>query len=129
MADKIILVDTSLLIDLFRKTDKSNALLVSLVKQGYEYCISAVTEYEIYRGALLGQVSYWDNLLERTKVLPFDKAASRIAVDINAELKRKRKQIAVPDLFIAATAIANNLPVATLNKKHFERIDKIILID
>lgn len=32
MADKIILIDTSILIDLFRKTDKSNATLVSLVR-------------------------------------------------------------------------------------------------
>ena len=27
MADKIVLVDTSILIDLFRKTDKANAVL------------------------------------------------------------------------------------------------------
>lgn len=35
MADKIILIDTSVLIDYFRKTDKENAALVALVKQGY----------------------------------------------------------------------------------------------
>jgi predicted nucleic acid-binding protein len=32
MADKIVLVDTSILIDLFRKTDKANPALVSLVR-------------------------------------------------------------------------------------------------
>ena len=51
MAGKIILVDTSILIDLFRKTDKNNSALISLVRQGYTYCISAITEYEIYTGA------------------------------------------------------------------------------
>ena len=129
MADKMILVDTSVLIELFRKTDKDNALLVSLVKQGYGYCISAVTEYEIYRGAFLEQMTYWDNLLKKVQVLPFDKATARIAVDINVELKRKRKQIAVPDLFIAATAIQYNFRLATLNKKHFERIEELTLIN
>jgi tRNA(fMet)-specific endonuclease VapC len=129
MADKIILIDTSVLIDYFRKTDKENAALVEIVKQGYTYCISSVTEYEIYRGALLGQIAFWDNLLQKVAVLPFDKAASRIAVDINAELKRKRKQIAIADLFIAATAIANNLELATLNKKHFDRIEALTLMD
>lgn len=109
MADKIILVDTSVLIDYFRKTDKENAALVAIVKQGFSYCISSVTEYEIYRGALLGQIAFWDNLLDKIAVLPFDKAASRIAVDINSELRRKRKQIAIADLFIAATAVANGL--------------------
>jgi predicted nucleic acid-binding protein len=129
MAGKIVVIDTSILIDLFRKTDKDNALLVSLVKQGYGYYILAVTEYEIYRGALLGQVTYWNNLLQRVQVLPFDKATARVAVDINFELKRKRKQIAIPDLFIAATAISHNLPLATLNRKHFDRIDRLMMIE
>lgn len=129
MAYKIVLVDTSILIDYFRKKDKEKSVLVALVKQGYKYCISSVTEYEIYRGALLGQISFWDNLLQKVQVLSFDKATSRVAVDINAELKRKRKQIEIPDLFIAATAITNNLSLATLNRKHFERIDNLQLID
>lgn len=129
MAEKIVLADTSLLIDLFRKTDKSNAALVALVRQGYLYCISAVTEYEIYSGAALGQIDFWDTFLQKIQVLPFDKAAARIAVDINRDLKRKRKQIAVPDLFIAATAVANNLPLATLNKRHFERVGMLRIIE
>lgn len=129
MADKIILVETSILIDLFRKTDKNNSALISLVRQGYTYCISAITEYEIYTGAALGQIEFWGNFLQKTEVLPFNKAVAKFAVDINRELKRKRKLIAVPDLFIAATALANNLPFATLNKKHFDRIDKLNIID
>jgi len=63
MADKIVLVDTSILIDLFRKTDKSNSVLVSLVRQGYNYSISTITEYEIYTGATLGQVDFWNDFL------------------------------------------------------------------
>lgn len=102
---------------------------MEIVKQSYTYCISSVTEYEIYRGALLGQISFWDHLLQKVEVLSFDKAASRIAVDINAGLKRKRKQIAIADLFIAATAVANGLKLATLNKKHFDRIEALNLMD
>jgi tRNA(fMet)-specific endonuclease VapC len=129
MADDLVLADTSLLIDLFRKTDKTNAVLIALVRKGYNYCLSAVTEYEIYSGASLGQVQFWETLLQKIQVLPFDKGAARVAVDINFELKRKRLQIAIPDLFIAATAMANNLPLATLNKKHFERIVGLTIVD
>ncbi|MGI8635573.1 MAG: type II toxin-antitoxin system VapC family toxin [Segetibacter sp.] len=129
MADKIILVDTSILIDLFRKTDKTNSTLVALVREGYTYCISAVTGYEIYTGALLGQIDFWNDFLQTTQVLPFDKGVAKVAVDINRDLKRKRKQIAIPDLFIAATAIANNLPFATLNKKHFDRVERLNVIE
>lgn len=129
MANKIILVDTSILIDLFRKTDKNNAALVSLVRRDYAYCISAITEFEIYTGAALGQIAFWNDFLQKTEVLPFDKTVAKVAVDINRELKRTRKQIAIPDLFIAATAKTHNLPLATLNKKHFERISGIDIVD
>ena len=128
MADKLILIDTSILIDLFRKTDKNNSALIALVRQSYNYCISAITEYEIYTGAALGQVEFWNNFLQKTEVLPFDKVVAKVAVDINRNLKMKRKQIAIPDLFIAATAIANNLPFATLNRKHFDRIDNLNIV-
>jgi len=50
MAEKIILADTSILIDFFRKTDKANSKLISLVREGYVFYISAITEYEIYSG-------------------------------------------------------------------------------
>ena len=128
MEDKIILIDTSILIDLFRKTDKTNSVLIALVKNGYTFCISSVTEYEIYRGASLVQTDFWDDFLKRTEVLSFDKSVARTAVDINNDLKRKYKQISIPDLFIAATAISNNLYFATLNKKHFERIEGLHLV-
>jgi tRNA(fMet)-specific endonuclease VapC len=71
MANKIVLVDPSILIDLFHKTDKANSTLISLVRQGFVYTISAVTEYEIYSGATLGQADFWNSFLERTEVLAF----------------------------------------------------------
>ncbi len=129
MADKIVLVDTSILIDLFRRTDKANSALVALVRQGYTYCISSVTEYEIYAGAKFGQSKFWDTFLKKTEVVAFDKAVAKIAVDINNDLKSKRKQISIPDLFIAATAISENLPFATLNRKHFDRIDNLTIVN
>ena len=129
MAHKIILTDTSILIDYFRKTDKNNSVLISLFEQGYDFTISAVTHYEIYSGTTTNQVTFWKNLLQRTKVLAFDEIVAQTAVDINNELKRKRKQIEIADLFIAATAVANNLPFATLNMKHFDRIDSLHLVE
>lgn len=129
MAEKIVLVDTSILIDYFRKSDKSNSVLIKLLRQGFNFCISAITEYEIYSGAVPLQLSFWDEVLKNIKVLAFDQSSVIQAVNINKSLKVKRKQIALADLFIAATAIAHDLPCATLNKKHFERIDELIIIE
>lgn len=62
------------------------------------------------------------------QVLPFDKKTARITVQINYELRKKRKQIDIADLFIAATAVSHNLPLATLNLKHFNRISNLVVL-
>ncbi len=129
MAEKIILVDTTILIDYFRKTDKANSVWVTLFDQGYDFCISAITHYEIYSGATSAQLTFWKNVLDKTEVIPFDEKVAQVSVEINNELKNKRKQIDKADLFIAATAISKNLPFATLNRKHFDRIDGLNVVE
>ena len=37
--------------------------------------------------------------------------------------------IELRDLFIAASALAHDLPLATLNIKHFERVDGLVLVE
>lgn len=129
MADKIVLVDTSILIDYYRKTDKDNSLWVNLVRLGYSFAISTVTKYEIYAGATSNQLAFWNTVLQAITVMPLDEVSVDMAVVINSALKKKRKQIDLADLFIAATAAAHNLPLVTLNRKHFDRIDGLQLID
>jgi predicted nucleic acid-binding protein len=113
MADKIVLVDTSILIDYFRRTEKTNSALIKLFDQGYDFCISAITEYEIYSGSTQSQINFWDEILKRTNVLAFDKLVVKVAVETNNNLKRKRKQIDLADLFIGSTTIAHNVPIAS----------------
>ena len=122
------MVDTSILIDYYRKTDKANSVWIKLIREGYDFGISTITKYEIYSGASNSQLEFWNGVLQAIEVLPFDEMAVNKAVEINAFLKKKRKQIDLADLFIAATAIASNLPIATLNRKHFERIEHLTII-
>jgi len=129
MADKVILVDTSILIDYYRKTDKEKSIWINLVRQGYSFSVSAVTKYEIYAGSTPNQVAFWDSIFQAITVMPLDEVSVDTAVTVNSSLKRKRKQIDLADLFIAATAIAHNLSFVTLNRKHFDRIDTLKLID
>ncbi len=129
MANEVVLVDTSILIDYYRKTDKTKSVWVALVRQGYKFAISAITRYEIYSGATQSQLDFWGSVLEAVAVIPFDEDCVDTAVTINTALKRKRKQIDLADLFIAATAVSNRLAFATLNKKHFDRIDELTIIE
>ena len=129
MADKIILVDTSILIDYYRKTNKANSAWVALIDKGFEFAISAITKYELYSGATQSQITFWDSILTSISVISLDENCVDTAVQINAVLKQKRKQIDLADLFIAATAMTSNLPIATLNKKHFDRIDRLSIVE
>lgn len=129
MANKVILVDTSILIDYYRKTDKTNSIWVSLIRQGYEFVISAITKYEIYSGATQNQLTFWNSIFQTISIIPLDETCIDTAVVINSTLKRKRKQIDLADLFIAATAVTHQLLFATLNRKHFDRIDELTIIE
>ena len=129
MADKLILVDTYILIDNYRKTDKEKSAWIALVRQKYSFAISAITKYEIYSGATPNQLSFWDSVLQTISIIPFDEITVDTAVIINSALKKKRKQLDLADLFIAATAVAHGLSFATLNKKHFERIDTLLIVE
>ena len=126
---ELIMIDTSILIDFYRKSDKTNSIWYKLVKQNYVFAVSTVTKYEIYAGATVSQLEFWDSVFKNITILSFDEKTTNEAVNINAILKKKNKQIAIADLFIAATAVVWSLPFLTLNIKHFERIDGLEMID
>jgi tRNA(fMet)-specific endonuclease VapC len=125
MAGEIVLLDSSILIEYYRKKDKSKTVLFQLAKTYTSFAIFAVSHFEIYAGASQDQLEFWDLFFAQISILPFSAEVSAEAVKIDAALKKKRKQIAIPDLFIAATALFHSLPVATLNNKHFDRVDNI----
>lgn len=128
MADKKLMVDTSLLIEYFRKTDKQNARLISHFKNYGQLYISSITEFEVMNGAKPLHIEFWNGMLTRFIVLDFDSKAARQAATITGQLKAKRKSIDKPDLFIAATAVANELTFDTLNVKHFTHIDNLLML-
>lgn len=72
---------------------------------------------------------FWNELLSEIVVLPFDSKAAHIAVERQRDLKKQRKTIEKADLFIAATAVANGLSLDTLNRKHFDLIRQLSLLD
>ncbi|MEO5990356.1 MAG: type II toxin-antitoxin system VapC family toxin [Ferruginibacter sp.] len=127
MADKKLMVDSTILIDYFRKSDKANSKLVSHFKNYDQLYISSVTEFEVVNGSTAAHLQFWEGMLTRFNILDFDSKAARQAADIVAQLKLKRKTIDKPDLFIAATAVVNGLTLDTLNTKHFIHIESLLL--
>ena len=79
----MILLDSSVLIELFRKQNKKKTLFYRLAENETDFSISSVTHYEFGIGDKSSENKYWNELYE----------------------------------------------MATLNRKHFDRIPDIQLVD
>ena len=64
-----------------------------------------------------------EDILNSVSVLPFDLDTARIHARIWADLAARGQLIGAHDLIIAATALAHELPIVTLNPGHFERVE------
>jgi len=128
MENRIICLDTSVLIDFYRKKDKSKSMFFKLTEEYASFAVSAITEYELFLGNSQEQNIFWDDFFSNVIVLPFDTKAVKRAIEIHKKLKQQNRLIDIPDIMIAGTVLQNNMPLATLNKKHFERINDLIII-
>ncbi|MGB8296656.1 MAG: PIN domain-containing protein [Polyangia bacterium] len=59
---------------------------------------------------------------QNAEVLAFDDKSARIGGEIAGALLRTGTAIGVADVLIAATAIANNLTLASANLAHYQRL-------
>jgi len=67
-------------------------------------------------------------LTDELIVLPLDAEVAIQASIIYHDLLKANKMIEFRDIFIAATCLANQISLNTLNKKHFNRIKTLTLI-
>lgn len=124
----MILLDSSILIELFRKKEKNKTTFYNLSQTYTDFCISSITHYEIGIGNRNSHIEYWESLSENLKIIPFDKACSNSAIKIYIELLKANKMIDLADILIGATAMTYNIPIATMNIKHFNRIAGLEII-
>jgi tRNA(fMet)-specific endonuclease VapC len=128
MENEMICLDTSVLIDYFRKKNKSKSFFYDLAGKYEVFAVSSITEFEIYKGSNAEQDNFWDDFFSKIVSLPFNSEANRQAIFIDRRLKKTKNQIDLPDLMIAASSIVNGLKLATLNKKHFDMIEGLEII-
>jgi predicted nucleic acid-binding protein len=122
MESSRVVIDTSIFIDYLRAKDKKNTDLYKIPYTKKIY-ISSVTLYELLMGATNDQKREDVHLLtEDIIVLPFDEEVCIRASEIYHDLRKTNNMIEFRDIFIAATCLVHNLPIATTNKNHFQRI-------
>ncbi|MCX6153167.1 MAG: type II toxin-antitoxin system VapC family toxin [Candidatus Kapabacteria bacterium] len=122
-----ILIDTSILINYYREKNIEKTMFYQLTSV-YDFSISIITEFEFLVGFNDEKLDFAKEIIKEMQIFNINKDISEIARRLYIKLKKINKMIPFTDLFIAATAVYHQLPLATLNKKHFENIEEIILI-
>lgn len=123
-----MVIDTSLFIEFLRSKQKENTKLYRL-PDNTPYYLSSVTLFELFMGATSPEKEKdIHTLTDGLNILPFDNEIALKAGHIYHELRKKNQLIEFRDIFIAATCLIHEFPLATLNKKHFERIEELTVI-
>ena len=122
-----MVIDTSVFIEFLRSNDKKDTTLYKL-PDNTVYSLSAVTLFELFMGATTVDKKKDISLLtEGLNILSFNNDVAAKAGEIYHQLRKDNKMIEFRDIFIAATCIIYELPLVTLNIKHFSRIKDLTL--
>ncbi len=122
-----ILLETSIIIDFLRQDDKSATALYTFSKESYELFASIVTHTELYSGT-----GAWEKPTAKLELETIFTGINLIPLteEISKEAGRIRATFGIDliDAIIAATAVHKKLALATLNKKHFQKIPNLEII-
>jgi len=126
-----LLVDTNIVSYLMKRNPVSELYLPHLKDK--VLCLSFVTIGELYLGA---EKANWgdkkkNELEEKIKnyvVLPYDKVVAEYYARTVVGVQRQQLSISFPDAWIAATALAFELPLVTHNGRHFINVPDLKVI-
>ncbi len=121
--DKKVCLDTDVCIELI----KGNPALKGFIQEFDKSAvfISSITVFELFLRET--NLSVVNDFIESFAVLLFDKQSALGASSVFKQLKKKGHLVDTRDLFIAAVCLANGCTLATLNKKHFDKIAGLTL--
>ena len=127
-----LLIDTDLLIDLERGI---GAPAVEQVLGDEERAISVITVSELLHGVARAtgarrarRRAFVEHLLAELQAIPITEPVARVHADAWAALAQRGAVIGAHDLWIAATALAYGLGVATRNVSDFEHVDGLRVV-
>jgi predicted nucleic acid-binding protein len=110
-----LLVDTDVLVDHLRGERRLEA-------RGRRFAVSVITRCELFAGR--DDPNRLRRLLAPMLSIDVDTAIAELAGRVRCETG-----IATPDALIAATALERSLPLLTRNRRHFERVDDLVVVN
>ena len=129
-----MLLDTDFVINVMRMVPRAQARFEALLDEDVDLAISTMTLVELYHG--LGRLDgaprereRIERMVHRLDPVPLDAPIAAKAGVIHGTLARGGRPIAIPDAIIAATALARDEELLSLNHRHFARVPDLRLAD
>jgi len=128
MEKELVCIDTNICVDFLRAKGPGYALFIKLLEK-YEPCVTAITAFELYLGHMkMKRRDKIADFIAQLSILPFDVKAAKVSAEIQDSLDKKGESIGIPDTLIAGICVAADIPLLTLNIRHFSRITELALI-
>jgi predicted nucleic acid-binding protein len=128
-----LLIDTDLLIDLEQGIGVAE---VEAALGAEERAISVITVSELLHGVQRAtgarrtqRRAFVEHLLDGIEAIPITEPVARVHAEIWSQMARSGRVIAAHDLWIAATAAAHGLGVATGNGADFRRVPGLRVVE
>lgn len=128
-----VLIDTDLLIDLERVVGAPG---LEALPGDEERAISVITISELLHGVLRAtgarrarRRAFVEHLLGALRGIPITEPVARVHAEVWAQLAERGEVIGAHDLWIAATAVAHGLGLATNNAAEFSRVPGLRVVD
>ena len=121
-------MDTDVVIDFFNGVFPGAETMSKLIS-GQEVALTSISVFELYAG-IEGKrrLSQIETLIQGVTILPLDVIEAVIAGRIYTQLKSKGQLVGTHDILIAATCVANRIPLYTKNVAHFSKIEDILIL-
>ncbi len=113
------LLDSDIIIDYLAKREQAIALIEKIIQQGELPAVSVLTEIEVKIGLKDAQMPKVNKFFDALTIIPVTGDIAQSAINIIRTFGRKGKVLHLVDACIAATAISNDLILATNNKKDY----------
>lgn len=131
-----LIIDSSVLIEVERNRFDLDALLEAEAAMTGVF-ISTITVSELLHGVERAEtparrqkrLTFAQEILEDIPAIPFGVFEARLHAKIWGDLAKKGRPIGAYDLTIAATALAGDHQLATLNRSEFERVEGLKVPD
>jgi predicted nucleic acid-binding protein len=115
----ILLLDSTVLIDLLRAHEDRKVQVKELVMTGNGLSTSAINIAEVYAGMRPSEETRTSALLSSLDCYPVTDGIARRAGLLRAEWSRRGRTLSLADMVIAATALEHGLVLMTENRKDF----------